>query len=459
MRIPDGVAKIIRTLKQQGHQVFVVGGCVRDLLLGSEPADYDLATSATASEIASYFPKTVPIGEKHGTIAVLIDGFSVEVSTFKWVAPAASAERGGSTAGKGDAPGTGRSSLSGLEQDLALRDFTINAMAIDASGTLIDPFGGADDLRQQVLRSPSDEAEQRIIEDPLRMLRAVRFCCTLGFSMSRSVYEAIVKRYDLLQRVAPERVREELNRILLSERPAKGIRLLLETGLLGQVMPEAVLMAGFEQYSKHHDKDVFEHAMAVLEASPPRLAVRLAALLHDIGKPRTFSIDKKGAGHFYSHHQAGGSMAIEILKRLKYDNKTIEKVSMLVAEHMSRFPKVRDKTLKRLISRVGEDNLADLFDLQRADILGSAPPYDFSLLEAMRVEIARILSEKQPLRVQDLAINGHDLLALGFSPGPEIGRLLERLLAEVLENPEKNNPAVLLKMAGEYLSAPDSTRW
>ncbi|MDD3654036.1 MAG: CCA tRNA nucleotidyltransferase [Desulfotomaculaceae bacterium] len=451
MRIPEQVSKVLDTLKKHGQQAFIVGGCVRDLLMGNTPADYDVVTPASAAEIASYFPKTVPIGEKYGTIVVLIEGLAVEVSTFKGVAPVASTEKGGSTASKVEAPETDWSSLSGLEQDLALRDFTINAMALDPDGGLIDPFGGAVDLRRQVLRSPRDQAEQHIIEDPLRMLRAVRFCSTLGFTISRSVFEAIVKQSDLLQRVAPERVREELNRILTSDRPARGIRLLLETGLLGQFLPEAVAMAGFDQRSKHHDRDVFEHAMAVLEAAPPRLAVRLAALLHDIGKPRTFSIDEKGVGHFYGHHLEGGRMTREILKRLKYDNKTIERVSMLVTEHMSRFSHVRDKTLKRLVSRVGENNLADLFDLQRADILGAAPPYNFSLLNTMREGIDRIISKKQPLQVKDLALNGHDLLALGFPPGPEIGRVLDRLLAAVLENPEGNDRAALLRMAIEYL--------
>ncbi|MDD4169440.1 MAG: HD domain-containing protein [Desulfotomaculaceae bacterium] len=448
MRIPNGVAKIIRILKQQDHQAFVVGGCVRDQLLGSEPVDYDVVTSATTAEIMAYFPKTVPIGEKHGTIAVLLDGFSVEVSTFK---VPATAEGSGSPAGKGDAPGAEWGIPAGLVQDLALRDFTINAMALDAAGGLIDPFGGAEDLRRQVLRSPRDEAEQRIIEDPLRMLRAVRFCCTLGFTLHRTVYEAIAKHHDLLQRVAPERVREELNRILISERPSLGIRLLLETGLLWQVMPEAIPMAGFDQQNKHHDKDVFDHAMAVLEATPPRLEVRLAALVHDIGKPRTFSLDEKGTGHFYGHHLVGGRVAGEILRRLKYDNKTVEKVSMLVSEHMSRFPRVRDVTLQRLVGRVGEDNLVDLFDLQRADILGTAPPFDFTALDTMKEGIARILSEKQPLRVKDLAVSGHDLLRFGFQSGPEIGLVLDRLLTAVQEDPGANDRAALLKMAKKYL--------
>ncbi len=434
MQIPSYVVQVIQTLKQNGKQAFVVGGCVRDMLMGRMPADYDVATSATTQEIISFFPKTVPVGERHGTIAVLIGGSAVEVSTFK----------GCMLEQSGESP-------AGLEQDLALRDFTMNAMAVDENGSLYDPFGGREDLKRQMIRSPRNEPEQRFVEDPLRMMRAIRFCSALGFSLHPTTYEAIIKQASLLPKVALERVREELNRILISDRPSLGIRLLLETGLLQHVMPEAMPMAGFDQRNKRHDKDLFEHTMAVLEAVPPRLNVRLAALLHDIGKPSTFSIDENGVGHFYSHHKEGCRMAEDIMRRLKYDNKTRADVSALVAEHMSRLPKVRNTSLKRLVNRVGEHNVDDLFDLQRADILGSAPPFNFSELDAMRDGLDRIRLEKPPLTQKDLAINGHDLIEIGLQQGPQMGRVFNLLLDVVLEDPDKNNRTVLLSIAKKYL--------
>lgn len=433
MEIPSYVIKVINMLKQNGRQAFVVGGCVRDMLLGNTPKDYDVATSATIREITAFFPKTVPIGERHGTIAVLIDGNTVEVSTFK----------GNTLAGNSKGPIS-------LEQDLALRDFTVNAMAIDESGKLYDPFGGREDIKKRIIRAPRNQPDQRFNEDPLRMMRAVRFSSTLGFSLHEGTNEAIVRQNDLIKKATPERVREELNRILTSGLPSKGIRILMETGLLRHFMPEAVAMAGFDQRNIRHDKDVFDHTMAVVEAVPPRLNVRLAALLHDIGKPDTFSIDEKGVGHFYGHHLLGRKLTEEILRRLKYDNKTIDDVSVLVTEHMSRFPKLRNASMKRLVNRVGENNLEDLFDLQRADISGSAPPFDFSSLDALQEGIGRILSEKPPMTVKDLDVNGHDLIGIGFKPGLEIGKVLDLLMEVVLEDPEQNSREILLAIAAKY---------
>ncbi|MGE5415478.1 MAG: CCA tRNA nucleotidyltransferase [Acidobacteriota bacterium] len=428
MQLPEYVVKVINTLKLNNHEAYVVGGCVRDLLMGKEPKDYDIATSASPQEVISYFHKTVPIGEKHGTIAVLLDGETVEVTTFKEADIAAQ---------------------SALENDLLMRDFTINAMAADNNGTIIDPYGGQADLRDRIIRSPQEQAQQRFCEDPLRMLRAIRFCSIYGFDLHPTVIEAIIRQCEQIQRVSAERVREELNRILLSERAAPGMRMLAQLGLLEYIMPEAAVMVDFDQHNKRHNKDIFEHTMAVLEAVPPRLNARLAALLHDIGKPATFNVDDNGVGHFYGHHMEGRRIAEEILRRLKYDNKTIEDVSILVAEHMSRFSKVRNATLKKLVNRVGEHNLEDLFAVQRADILGSAPPFDFTELDAMQEGVERIKFEQLPMLVKDLEIDGYDLMELGFERGPKMGEVLNYLLDAVLEKPELNERETLLAMAME----------
>lgn len=430
MPLPPYVREVIHTLKNNGQEAFIVGGCVRDLLMGHHPSDYDVATSALPQETMTIFQKTVPVGAKHGTVAVLLGRETVEVSTFK-----------------GLAEGWG-----GLEQDLLRRDFTFNAIAMDEDGNIFDPFNGQADIQQQLVRSPRNLSKERFLEDPLRMLRAVRFCSCYEFTLHPTVTQAIHELHELLPSVSVERVREEFNRILISDHPVLGMELLLATGLLAHVIPEVMAMVGFDQRNHNHDKDVFRHALAVLEASPPRLKVRLAALLHDIGKPVTFTLDEAGVGHFYGHHMQGCAITRSALQRLKYDHQTIEDVTILVGEHMSRFGKFRNANLKKLVNRVGEHNLQDLYDLQRADIIGSAPPFNFSALDEMQAEISSILYDKPPLKVRDLAINGYDLMEIGIAPGPAMGKILNGLLEAVLENPENNKPDFLLELAKEIAS-------
>ncbi|HWP96896.1 MAG TPA: HD domain-containing protein [Syntrophomonadaceae bacterium] len=435
MHLPSYVLEVIHTLKSNNKEAFLVGGCVRDLLMNREPVDYDVATSASTAEIVSIFPKTVPIGARYGTVAVMIGDHSLEVSTFK---------------GQEDAI---TDTQVGLEQDLLLRDFTINAIGMDDLEVIFDPYGGREDLENRILRAPRNQAEERLKEDPLRMLRAVRFACVLDLSLHPTIVHGIQNNADLISTVAAERVRVEFDHILTSDRSARGLRLLAETGLLEHFLPEVAAMVNFDQRNFRHDKDVFEHSLAVLESVPPRIRVRLAALLHDVGKTATFTVDKKGVGHFYGHHEEGRKMTETILRRLRYDNQTIEDVSILVIEHMSRFAGLKGANLKKLLKRVGEDNLYDLYDLQRADILGSAPPFDFSALDAMQEEIARILCEEPPLNIKDLAIDGDDLIALGYCPGPQLGSVLNSLLEVVLDNPDKNERFFLINMAREQMGS------
>lgn len=427
MILPPNVRKVIDILNDHNREAFAVGGCVRDLLMEKPPTDYDVATSALPQEIMAIFPKTVPVGIGHGTVMVMMDGAPVEVSTFK-----------GIIEGQPD-----------IYEDLRRRDFTINAIAMDENGVIHDPFGGRKDLKEQIVRSPLNQSMERFQEDPLRMLRAIRFAVGLDFSLHPTVTEAILDLHDLLAKVSVERIRDEFNRILLSDHPSRGMELLLANDLLVHVLPEAMPMVNFDQHNKNHDKDVFQHALAVLEASPPRLKVRLAALFHDIGKPATFTQDADGVGHFYGHHLKGQEMTRSSLERLKYDNKTIEDVTTLVGAHMTRFARLRDANLKKLISQVGKDNLTDLYDLQKADILGSAPPFDFSSLDKMQTEIEQTLSENLPLTIHDLAINGQDLIEIGISPGPAMGKLLQHLLEVVLEDPQKNDRTTLLQLSIE----------
>ncbi len=433
MHLPTPIIEIMTVLKSHHYEAYLVGGCVRDILLDRIPNDYDVVTSAPVEQIMSMFPHTVNVGAHYGTIAVIIGEWVVEVSTYK-------------SKYHSSLPG-----LSGIEADLFWRDFTINAMAMDDSGRVVDPFGGQRDLEGKVISAPANQAPQRFRDDPLRMLRAIRFSSTLGFFLHPVVMDAIMTLAPLMPRVAVERIRGELEQILMSKRPAHGIDLLAKTDLLTYTLPELIPLLNFEPVSPRYRGTAWQHTLAVLDMTPARLNIRWAALLHDIGKPSTFSMDSEGSGHYYGHHLEGSSLTRKILKRLKYDHKTINNTSMLVEEHMSRFPRLRNGSLKQLVARVGEENLDDLMDLQRADIMGSAPPFDMSLLESMQAELQQILACHPPLNVKDLAVNGDDLIALGFEQGPDIGRVLDILLDTVLDQPEKNQPEILLAVAQELL--------
>ncbi len=434
MILPEPLLKVINTLDKRGCQTYLVGGCVRDMLLRREPQDYDLLTSASLADIEESFSKIVTIGAQHGSLLVIADGLKIDISTMQ----------------------TGQSktfaaNCSSLENDLARRDFSINAMALDLRGNLYDPWDGQRDLQDSIIRATRNMASELFSDDPLRMMRAIRLSTVYGFTIEPRTYAAIITYHHLLAQVAMERIREELNRILRSERPAQGIRMLQEGGLIPYVIPELALMVGLDQRNFRHNRDLFEHSLAVLEGVPARLNVRLAALLHDIGKPSCFTVDEGGIGHFYGHHLEGIGISREILKRLKYDQQTINDVSILVGAHMSRYAGLRDASLKKLITQVGRDNLPDLFALQKADIIGSAPPCDFSELDKMERDIKTILGEGLPLDIKDLAVNGTDLITLGYTPGPFLGAVLNELLELVLDDPAKNQPAILMGIAKQRL--------
>jgi tRNA nucleotidyltransferase (CCA-adding enzyme) len=427
---PEHIQFIFNELSEHGYEVYAVGGCVRDMIMKITPRDFDMVCSATPVQISNIFSRSVSVGEKHGTIIVLIDQQKVEVSTYRHI--------------------NLNKKLSALENDLAGRDFTINAMAMDVNGVLYDPWGGQGDLEAGLIRATCDRAEELFADDPLRMMRAVRFAVTYDYQIDNTTYAAILKTNYQISEIAKERIREELNMIITSYRPADGIRKLQACGLMRYIIPELEIMAGFDQRNFRHDKDLFEHSLAVLEGVPPRIDVRLAALLHDIGKPDCFTVDENGVGHFYNHHLVGMELTRTILKRLKYDGQTIKDVSLLVGFHMTRYAKLRSSSLKQLINQVGENNLNNMYELQKADILGSAPPFDFTELDKMQREIDNILNTQQPLTVKDLAINGDDLVEIGYTPGKILGEILQRLLNEVLEDPIQNQPSLLLKLAHNW---------
>lgn len=434
IQIPDKVNKIIDLLNFHKYDGYVVGGCVRDSILGREPNDWDICTNCKPEKMMEIFSgfRVIPTGLKHGTVTVVIDDEQFEITTYR-------IEEGYSD---GRHPERVEFTDS-LREDLKRRDFTINAMAYGREEGLVDYFNGMDDISSRTIRCVGKPVK-RFGEDYLRMLRAIRFSAQLQYDLDIETFQAIKELSKNIVNISKERVREEINKVLLTDKPSDGIRLLHDTGLLSYIIPELEKCVGFNQRNPYHDKDVFDHIMSVLDNTREDLVLRLAALMHDVAKPLCFSIDEKGIGHFYSHHMKGMDMAEDILRRLKYDNKTIEIVKILVKEHMSKYDKITPRVIKRLINRVGVDNVDRLFELQTADILGSKGPHDFSGIEKARELYSRIINENQPLSVKDLDITGYDLIQIGIPKGKEIGRILNELLDKVLEHPELNKKELLL---------------
>ncbi|WP_031516277.1 CCA tRNA nucleotidyltransferase [Desulfofalx alkaliphila] len=420
MRIPSDVQEIMKTLKHNGFVAYLVGGCVRDFFLGRTIHDFDIISDALAEQLAGIFPRVIPIGKRFGTVTLLTQYRSVEVSTM----------------------------IGTLEQNCSQRDFTINSMAMDEEGVLYDYYGGKRDAELRILRAVGN-ADDRFKEDPLRLMRLIRFATVLEFNIDKGTKQKAIINAPLISKVSVERIRDEFCKIILSDNPGSGIMLLAQHNLLPVVMPELEECIGFEQHSPHHDKDVFQHTVAVLNNSPARLSVRLAALLHDIGKPQTFTIGKDGRGHFYDHQKAGSEMVRHILTRLKFDNKTIAVVTVLVKEHMSRFEFLREKSVKKFINRVGVENLDDLFALQIADIKGSARSDDFSMVTDLRSKVDEVLNKGEPMTVKELAINGVDLIRMGIKPGPAIGKMLKQVLDLVMEEPSLNTREKLTILVGK----------
>ncbi|WP_418792082.1 CCA tRNA nucleotidyltransferase [Phosphitispora sp. TUW77] len=394
--------------------------------MGRKPVDFDICTSARPEQVKEMFAKVFDSGVKYGTVTVLLGEKAFEVTTFR--------NRFGSD----------------VIEDVKTRDFTINGLLFDGEKVL-DYVNGLEDINNRLIRAIGSP-QTRFGEDALRMIRAVRLSCQLGFTIEKETFDAISANTRLLENTAVERIRDEFVKILMCRNPSRGVRNLQAAGLLQKFLPELQDCFGFEQHNPHHDKDVFEHSMAVLDNISGDPVLRQAALLHDIGKPRTFTLDNNGKGHFYSHHIVGGDMAIEIMSRLRFDRRSVITVSALVTDHMSRFAYLRKGGVKKLINRVGLENIERLIRLQEADILGSAGPYDFRILMDLVKEINKVVNRNEPLKVKDLAIGGRDLIQLGIKEGPEVGCILKKLLVKVWEDPGINNREMLITIAGEMIN-------
>lgn len=443
--IPHHVNRILTVLEINGYQAYLVGGSIRDALLGRSPADFDIATSAKPELVEKIFEElqTAATGKAYGTITVIQEEGTVEVTTFR-------KDLGYSDGRRPDKV----QYTECLEEDLMRRDFTINAMAYNPSEGLIDPFNGSDDIRGRQVRCVGDPME-RLSEDYLRILRAVRLAAQLDFLIDIGTSQACTQLASGLEKVSVERIREELFKILLTTKPSSGLLMMRSLGILKEVIPEMIPAIGFDQRNPHHDRSVFQHTLTVLDKTPPVIHVRLAALLHDIGKPYTFIEDEFGVGHFYGHDKMSVKVGKEFMQRLKCSAELMERTLNLVKEHMVHHPDLRKKGLKRQLQRVGTENIYHLIDLQIADKQSKKSNTDISQLLAKKEVVAGILEAKEPFRKKHLAINGDDLKKEGYKEGRIIGKILEYLLNYVLEKPDMNNRGELIKIALE-IYPPDS---
>ena len=434
--IPDYVNVVLHKLEEFGFEAFVVGGSVRDLILGKTPHDYDVGTNAKPEKIEEIFNtfKTIPIGKEYGTIIVVQKEGNIEVTTYRIEGKYLDGRR----------PSEVRFSNK-IEEDLSRRDFTINAMAYNKNLGLIDLFNGRLDLEKKIIRTVGNPRE-RFSEDYLRILRGVRFATQLGFKLENKTHISCKEMSHLLANISAERIREELFKILLSNRPSYGLKLMNDLDILDIILPELKATVGFEQHNPNHDKDVFEHSLCVLDGVTDVLEIRLAALLHDIGKPHTLTIDEKGIGHFYGHEKVSVDLTSDILIRLKCSNDIIKDVTLLISEHMTKGRSMKAKGLKRLISRVGENMIIQLMDLQISDRMCTNILADVEFLENRKKDILQILDRNEPYEKKQLAIDGNDILNLGYEQGIIIGDILDYLMEKVISNSELNNKEKLIEL-------------
>ncbi len=438
MVIPKEIKKVISELQIAGYEAYIVGGCVRDFLLGIEPKDWDVTTNAKPEEIQKVFPNNF---YENNFLTVTVRTGSkkiqeVEVTTYRLEAAYSDKRHPDDL-----------SFAKTLEEDLARRDFTVNAMAMDEKKKIVDLFNGQEDLKKKIIRTVGNP-DDRFLEDALRMLRAVRFATTLDFSIEEATAQAIKKNSLWLEAISKERVRDEFSKMIMAKKASDGIELLREMNLLKYVMPELLENYGVTQ-NKHHIYDCYHHALKALEFSAKKnfnFQVRMASLLHDIAKPKT----KVGQGPnatFYNHQIVGAKMAFGMLSRLKFPKKETEKIAMLIRYHMFYYntDEVSESSVRRLVKNVGPENMEELLQLRQADRIGSgvpkAEPYK---LRHLRYIIDKV--SKDPISAKMLKLNGSDIMELlNIEPGPKVGQILDVLLGYVLDDPKKNTKEWLSK--------------
>ena len=436
IKIPVDVSLILNILKSNGFMAYVVGGCVRDSILNRKPKDWDICTDATPQSIISVFNnyKVIPTGLKHGTITVVINNINYEVTTFRIDGDYSDSRR------PDDVLFT-----NSIIEDLSRRDFTINAMAYNQEEGLIDPFYGLNDIKFKTIKCVGTPCD-RFNEDALRMLRAIRFKAQLSFQIDADTQQAIFKKSDKIKSISSERVSDELNKIILSN--PTDIYNANYYGLLKYHLPELDICFYTEQENPYHCYNVGTHLINSCVNIDNILYLRLSMLLHDIGKPNCKTIDDFGVAHFYRHSEFSTTMSDIILRRLKYDNDTINKVKTLIEYHDYDIAENK-KSIKKVLNKIGIEMLYDLLKVKEADSKAQNQIYfneRNAKIQNIKLLIEGILNEKECFSVKDLAVNGNDLINAGYKQGKEIGDILNRLVEVVIENPELNQKEKLLSL-------------
>ena len=430
MTFPMGVQEILLTLEQQGHEAYLVGGCVRDLLRGKVPFDWDITTSAQPQEVLTLFPNSIPTGLQHGTVTVKVQGETVEVTTFR--ADGAYADH--------RHPAEVHFTRS-LQEDLLRRDFTVNAMAMDRQGIIYDFYGGQEDLQQRILRCVGDP-DRRFGEDALRIMRALRFASTLGFTVESNTAESLRKHRQDLSEIAAERICVEMTKLLCGQNVAE--ILLQYPDVIGVFLPEILPCVGLEQHNPHHCYDVWGHTVHSVASIAPEPVLRWAMLLHDLGKGSTFSQDEQGVGHFYGHGKASVVLADGIADRLRFSGEMRRQVVELVDWHDRDIPRT-EKSIRRCLYHLGEDGVRRLIAVKRADNAAQHPDYQGRSVEMDKAEriLQDILDADACFSLKQLAVNGNDLMELGLQ-GKAVGEMLNHLLEQVIDGNLSNDKNVLL---------------
>ena len=445
--LPDHVRFIIKRLQQKGYEAYAVGGCVRDSILGRQPNDWDITTSALPEEVKSVFKRTVDTGIEHGTVTVLIGHEAFEVTTYREESEYKDLRHPSSV-----------EFVKSLAEDLKRRDFTINAMAYNNEEGIIDPFDGLGDLERKTVRCVGNPVE-RFSEDALRILRAVRFSAQLSFSIDGATREAIKALSRNLKAVSAERICTELIKLIVSPHP-EYIRDAYELGVTKVFFREFDIMMETPQNSKYHIFSVGEHTIKAMQNVEPDRILRLTMLLHDIGKPSAKTTDKKGVDHFKGHSEISAHMAKNFMRRLNMDNDTIKKVSLLIRYHDWRFP-VTPRNVRYAVSVIGKDLFPYFIQVQTADT-NAKSSYGRNNALGNILEIRKIfktiMSEEQCVSVKELKISGADILKLGCPEGPEVGTLLNEALQKVLEDPANNDPIFLTEYIKKLLTEEDHER-
>ena len=441
--IPEKAKYIIKTITEAGYEAYVVGGCVRDSILGRKPEDWDITTSATPEEVKRLFPRTIDTGIAHGTVTVMQDKEGFEVTTYRIDGKYEDSRHPKEV-----------TFTPNLEEDLKRRDFTINAMAYNEDVGLVDLYGGMEDIHNKVIRCVGD-ARARFTEDALRIMRAIRFSAQLGYSIEKSTREAICSLAPNLKNISAERIQVELVKLLVSPNPDT-LRVAYELGVTAVILPEFDQIMETPQNHPHHKYNVGEHTLQGLLQVEPEKILRLAVLFHDFGKADTVSVDEKGINHFYGHADISEEKTRTILRRLRFDNDTVYFVTRLVRYHDYGNEVEPDmRMVRRAVNKIGEDIFPLLFPVKRADILSQSDymrEEKLANLKTWQQLYEEMTALQQCVSLKTLAVTGSDLIAAGMKPGKELGEVLQRLLELVIEEPQRNTKEILLNRVKEWNS-------